>query len=350
MNSKTYWLQYFADGAPAGDGSGDGGAAAGVDGAAVAPQGTRQQAAVAGQQDTAGTLEKLGVPKDKARRFAASMQRRGLKTEAAQPPETAPADGGGDEGDGAEKPAASQAKPKWEDLLKDPEYKAAFDSQVSGIISKRFAKTNAREESMAKLTPALEMLAKKYGTNAGDYEGLAHAIVDDDSLYEVKAAEMGVDVKTAKVLSQREQELESLREQQKMSFQQQIMRDHIARLNQQAEALRAEFPDFSLETEMQNDMFVKLTQPGMLSVEDAYRAVHRKEIAAAQKQAMQQQAMAAAQAAVRAGQARPKENGAGIAVSITRVPPAQRSKAEREELKRRIYAADARGEKLPVDW
>lgn len=340
MNSKTYWLQYFADGAPAGDGSGDGGAAAGVDGAAVAGQ----------QQDTTGTLEKLGVPKDKARRFAASMQRRGLKTEAAQPPETAPADGGGAEGDGTEKPAASPAKPKWEDLLKDPEYKAAFDSQVSGIISKRFAKTNAREESMAKLTPALEMLAKKYGTNAGDYEGLAHAIVDDDSLYEVKAAEMGVDVKTAKVLSQREQELESLREQQKMSFQQQIMRDHIARLNQQAEALRAEFPDFSLETEMQNDMFVKLTQPGMLSVEDAYRAVHRKEIAAAQKQAMQQQAMAAAQAAVRAGQARPKENGAGIAVSITRVPPAQRSKAEREELKRRIYAADARGEKLPVDW
>ncbi len=344
MNSRTYWLQYFADGGAPG-GEGGTGAAAGVDGAAAAPQGTRQQAAVAGQQDT---LEQMGVPKDKAERYRAAQKRRGARTEAARPPETPPAEAAQDAG--GEGTAGASPKPKWEDILKDPEYKQAFDTQVSGIISKRFAKTNEREESMAKLTPALEMLAKKYGTNEGDYAGLAHAIIDDDSLYEVKAAEMGVDVKTAKVLTQREQELETLRTQQKMSVQQQMIRDHVARLNQQAATLRAEFPGFSLETEMQNDMFVKLTQPGMLSVEDAYRAVHRKEIEAARQQAMQQQAMAAAEATVRAGQARPKENGSAAGTVINRVPPAKRSREERRELCRQIKAAAARGEKLPRDW
>ena len=341
MNSRTYWLQYFADGGAPG-GEGGTGAAAGVDGAAVA-----------GQQDT---LEQMGVPKDKAERYRAAQKRRGARTEAARPPETPPAEAAQDAG--GEGTAGASAKPKWEDILKDPEYKQAFDTQVSGIISKRFAKTNEREESMAKLTPALEMLAKKYGTNAGDYAGLAHAIIDDDSLYEVKAAEMGVDVKTAKVLTQREQELETLRTQQKMSVQQQMIRDVldggavniVARLNQQAATLRAEFPSFSLETEMQNDMFVKLTQPGMLSVEDAYRAVHRKEIEAARQQAMQQRAMAAAEATVRAGQARPKENGSAAGTVINRVPPAKRSREERRELCRQIKAAAARGEKLPRDW
>lgn len=107
----------------------------------------------------------MGVPKDKAERYRAAQKRRGARTEAARPPETPPAEAAQDAG--GEGTAGASPKPKWEDILKDPEYKAAFDTQVSGIISKRFAKTNEREESMAKLTPALEMLAKKYGTNEG---------------------------------------------------------------------------------------------------------------------------------------------------------------------------------------
>ena len=76
MNSRTYWLQYFADGSAPG-GEGGTGAAAGVDGAAVA-----------GQQDT---LEQMGVPKDKAERYRAAQKRRGARTEAARPRETPPA-------------------------------------------------------------------------------------------------------------------------------------------------------------------------------------------------------------------------------------------------------------------
>lgn len=337
MNSKKYWLQYFADGAPAGDGGGDG-AAAGVD-----------SPADAGQGESTSTLERLGVPKDKVKRYEASRQRRGMRTEAAQPPETSPAAAEA-EAEDSDAGAGAQTKPKWDDILKDPEYKAAFDSQVSGILTKRLAKANEREQSMAKLTPALETLAKKYGVDARDFDSLTAKIVDDDNMYRERAAEMGVDVKTAKLLAQNENMVEHEKAEKQNFIQQQMVMNHIAKLNEQGNALRTEFPDFNLEAEMQNDMFVKLTQPGMLSVEDAYKAVHRKEIEAAKKQAMEQQAMIAAQAAVRAGQARPRENGAGAAATITRVPPAQRSKAERDALKSRIYAAGVSGKKLPKDW
>lgn len=337
------WLQYFADagGAPAGDG--DGGAESGV------------SPADAGQVSIENTLAKMGVPKDKVDRFAASRKRRGIETPTATAPATEQPEA--DAPDVAptqdeQPPDGGTAEPKvsFEELLKDPEYKAAFDTQVTGIMQKRLAKANAREENMAKLSPALNMLAKKYGVQAGDYGALASSIMDDDNLYRERASELGVDVKTAKFLQQKEQEVDTLRTQQKASIQQQMMKNHLDRLNRQAQELKSEYPDFNLDTEMNNDMFVKLTQPGMLSVKDAYIAVHRAEIDKARQQAMQQQALTAAQAAVRAGQARPKENGSTAAAPITRVPPAQRSKAERAELRRRIMDAGARGEKLPIDW
>lgn len=333
---KLDWLQYFAEGgAPAGEG--DGGAAAGETGSPAA----------AGQESEQSTLEKLGVPKDKAAKFAAAQKRRGVETKVqAQAAEPVTPSGTADSG-----AAPAQPRSTWDDILKDPEYKKAFDEQVQGIIQKRFKSTMEREQKYDKLNPALEMLAKKYGKDTGDFDGLAQAIVDDDELYKAKAATMGVDVKTAKELTQNEIELTKLRNLQANSIKAQQAMDHMNRLTAQANELRTEFPDFNLEREMQNDTFVRLTAPNSgLSVKDAFYAIHHKEIEEARQQKLTQQAMAAATASVRAGQSRPKENGSATPATITRVPPAQRSKAEREELKRRIYAASANGKKLPIDF
>lgn len=338
--NRFEWLQAFAEGsAPAGDG-GNGVGATGV----TAP-------ADAGQDNTGNTLEALGVPKDKVERYARSMKRRGIQprsdtaaapadTEATPNAETAEA-----------KPdEAGQTKATWEDILKDPEYKEAFNTQVSGILQQRLAKAQEREANIAKLSPALEMLAARYGVSAGDYDAISRAVNDDDTFYKDKAMEMGVDVKTAKTLIQSSRQVAQLTAEKESGVRQQYVREHMARLNQQADALKAEYPGFNLSEELQNEMFVKLTAPGMLSVEDAYKAVHRKELEASREKALQEQAMAAATATIRAGQSRPKENGSTAAATITRVPPAQRSKAERAELRRQIYAAGANGRKLPRDW
>lgn len=333
------WLQTFAEGSAPASNAGEGAGNTGV----TSP-------ADAGQDSSTNTLEALGVPKNKVARYEASLKRRGIqsKAQAAPPPAATPA-ASTDPNEKTESVGAS-AKTSWEDILKDPEYKEAFNNQVNGIMQKRLAKAQEREANVAKLAPALEVLAAKYGVDVGDYEAIARAVNDDDDFYREKAAEMGVDVKTAKELTQSSRELHRLTAEKQDSVRQQYVREHIARLNQQAENLKAEYPGFNLSEEMQNEMFVKLTAPGMLTVEDAYKAVHRKEIEASKERALQEQALAAATATIRAGQQRPKENGSSAAATITRVPPAMRSKAERAELRRQIYAAGVNGKKLPRDW
>lgn len=333
---KFDWLQVFAEGSAPADNAGEGAGNTGV----TSP-------ADAGQETTGNTLEALGVPKHKVAKYEASLKRRGIQPKA-QPkaPATQATTASTEEGNSA----AENTKAPWEEILKDPEYKEAFNNQVNGIMQKRLAKAQERETNVAKLAPALEVLAAKYGVDAGDYEAIARAVNDDDDFYREKAAEMGVDVKTAKELTQSSREVHRLTAEKQNSVRHQYVREHIARLNQQAEILKAEYPGFNLSEEMQNEMFVKLTAPGMLTVEDAYKAVHRKEIEASKERALQEQAMAAATATIRAGQQRPKENGSSAAATITRVPPAQRSKAERAELRRQIYAAGANGKKLPRDW
>lgn len=339
--NKIKWLQYFAEGsAPAGDG----GNGVGTTGVTSAP-------ADAAQDTTSNTLEALGVPKDKVARYAKSMKRRCVQpqsTATSAPADTAAAPNAATAE--AQPGETGQTKTSWEDILKDPEYKEAFNTEVSGILQKRLAKAQERETNIAKLAPAIEMLAARYGVDAGDYEAISRAVNDDDTFYKDKAMEMGVDVKTAKALIQSTRQVDRLTAEKENDIRQQHVRAHVERLNRQADALKAEYPNFNLAEELQNDMFVKLTAPGMLSVEDAYKAVHRKELEASKELALQEQAMAAATATIRAGQQRPKENGSSAAATITRVPPAQRSKAERAELRRQIYAAGANGRKLPRDW
>jgi hypothetical protein len=84
-----------------------------------------------------------------------------------------------------------------------------------------------------------------------------------------------------------------------------------------------------------------------MSVEDAYYAVHRKEIDAARSQVIAQQTMQKASNAIQAGSRRPDENGtSGQSPSVTTFDYSQASRDQREALKKQIRAAAARGEKL----
>lgn len=115
---------------------------------------------------------------------------------------------------------------------------------------------------------------------------------------------------------------------------------HLADLHRQGEAMRQQFPDFDLLRELRNPAFARMTAPQIgISVEDAYYAIHRRELQAAAAQQMAN--------AIRAGAARPVENGASSqAASQTTFDYAHASKQQREALKRRIREAAAQGRKL----
>ena len=99
---------------------------------------------------------------------------------------------------------------------------------------------------------------------------------------------------------------------------------------------------------MRNPTFSRLVGPGVnMSVEDAYYAVHRKEILAASMQVAAQRAAQQISNAIQSGTRRPDESGtAAQAPSVTTIDYKNMSRNDREALKRRIRYAAAHGEKV----
>ncbi len=122
---------------------------------------------------------------------------------------------------------------------------------------------------------------------------------------------------------------------------------HFDALCAQAEELRQRLPDFDLMRELENDAFAEITRPGSaVTLEQACYALHP-ELRLREAEEAARHAAEAVGEAVKAGAARPRENGAQ---SASLAVPSHRgmSREQREELRRRIYAAGAQGTHLPA--
>lgn len=241
---------------------------------------------------------------------------------------------------------SAPARMSWDEIMKDPEY----NKQMQSVIKSRLKSAGAAEESMNKLAPAIEVLARKYGLDANnlDADALAQAISDDNSYYEDKALEMGVPVETAKKIDQSERETARRQAEEARTIEQQKIQAHLDKLQQQGEALKQIFPSFDLVTELQNPAFARMTAPNVgISVEDAYYAIHRKEIQTAAMQVTAQKTAQQMANSIRSGQSRPVENGtSNQAPSVTSFNYAKASREQREALKKQIRDAAAHGKKL----
>lgn len=331
---KTKWLnlQLFA-----GEGAGEGG------GEGAAPG---ENATVAAEQ----RLRELGVPEDKIRKraskVASTTPTHTAKTEpvAKKSEETNVVTAPTENNPSEETKANTPARMSWDEIMADPEY----NKQMQAVVQSRLRSAKGAEETLTKLTPALELLARKHNLDPAnmDYDALAKAINDDSDYYEDKALEMGVPVETAKKIDQQERETARNKVQAERTLQEQKFQEHIQKLEQQGEALKKVFPSFDLRAELKNPAFARMTAPNVgLSVEDAYYAVHRNEIQVAAMQATAQKTAQKISNAIQAGSRRPDEAGiSSQAPSVTTFN--YRDKQYRDALKQRIRDAAARGEKL----
>lgn len=330
FDPKWLNLQLFA-GEGAGDGGGEG-AETGVD------------AADPGRQ----RLLELGVPADKIRKNRAYSAKPSAqapatagqdKTQAQQPKQAAAAENPTEEG-------KSTSRMSWDEIMQDPEYQ----KEMSNVVRSRLRGAKAAEEAMGKLAPALDLIARKYGQDPAnpDYEALAKAIRDDDVYFEDDALEMGSGLGEAKekVLDT----LDTARQQrvQAQTIEEERFQNHIKNLEQQGEAMKAVFPNFDLNKELRNPAFARMTSPNVgISVEDAYYAVHRKEIMATGMQVTAQKTASMISNSIQANSRRPAEAGiSGQAPSVTTFDYKNASKEQRNALKQRIRSAAARGEKV----
>ena len=252
----------------------------------------------------------------------------------------AAADAGSPEQD-AEETAQAEQQPETEDLeaefdalvKKDGKFREVFGKRVQSAVQARSRSMKATVERYNSFAPALEVLAARYGMSVDD-PGLAGKIAGDKQLLENMAMENGTSADV-------EFELAKARaaQQRAEGLVQQIMADReMQSWMQQAEDMKAEHPDFDLDTEMQNPEFQKLLRNGV-TMEGAYLALHFNDV----KSRMAANAEKKVTDAVAAGARRPRENGMGSAAGASvGADPMKLSKAEFEDYLKRIE----RGERV----
>jgi hypothetical protein len=348
LKNKWFLLQLFAGEGGGAGGSAGAGASGGEGGGEGAVSGVNDGLAAEDQR-----LRELGVPEEKLRKRAqrakAKLPEGAVRTAPMKAQEPKPQE---QVATAEPNPTEEKTEPNaparmsWEEIMADPEY----NKQMQSVVQSRLKNAKNAEESLAKLAPALEVLARRHGLDAEnmDYEAIAKAINDDDAYYEDKALEMGVSVEAAKRIDQQERDHARAQKEEARNLEQQRFQQHIMKLEQQGEALKQVFPSFDLRKELQNPVFARMTSPNVgISVEDAYHAVHRKEIMQAGMQVTAQQTAQKISNAIQAGSRRPDENGtSGQSASVTTFDYSKASKADRDALKQKIRAYAARGEKL----
>ena len=230
---------------------------------------------------------------------------------------------------------------EFEKLIKG-EWKDEYDARVQDTIQKRLKSSKETVDKYNALTPTLEMLAKKYGVDAGDIESLNKAIQEDDSYYEEEALEKGITVQQLKEIRKMERENAELKAQMEEAQRQENGKKLYAAWMQQAEETKKVYPSFDIQTEMNNPKFLELLRSN-IDVRTAYEVTHKDEIIQGAMQFTAQTVESKLAKKIASNGARPAENGmSSQSAAVVKSDVSQLSKADRAEIIRRVQ----RGEKI----
>lgn len=203
-------------------------------------------------------------------------------------------------------------KLSYQDLIKSDEYKEEHKAYMDKTIGDRLKKYKGMEENFGKHKELLDTVAIKYGVSPDDenfLEVLKGKIDEDDSYYENYAMEHDISTEEARRVVTMERKAAQFDAQREAMEKQEQMRQQIIQLRQNAEKTKSQFPQFDLDTEMQDERFRRLCAANNGDTTAAYMACHWNEILPATVQMASQRIQAQTAQAVAMNQARPKENG-----------------------------------------
>ena len=205
----------------------------------------------------------------------------------------------------------------FEDLVKSEDYAEEAKAYMNKHFSKRHAKYKGIEEENAKMRAILETQNMRYGLdpNSATYlDDFAQKLQNDTKFYEDEAAERGMPVEDYMKIKQAEQLIAQNQRNEQTRQKNEAVQAHIRNLLGQAEAMKADFPNFDIETEMANPNFKRLVDTPELggagiSVRDAFYALHHNEIMKSTVNNAVNQAQIKTANAVATNKSRPTENG-----------------------------------------
>lgn len=296
----------------------DGGASAG---ASAGGEGGTQSGASQGDPYSA-----LNVP-DKARHILDKMPKAEVNSTEGESENTKP--------DSTEPQKGEDDKPperkSFEEIYKSEEYAKEGQEFFDKLIGKRLAKYKGIEADNQAMHELLDKVNLRYGVNSESstfISDLSEAIDKDTKLFEEEAMNAGMSVENYMQIKKAEQVMRQNEVYQQERQQEELIRGHVTNLINQAEEFKTQFPSFDLDAEMSNPQFKKLVDPpelggSGLSIENAYHALHHKEIMQATLQSAVNQAVVNTSNSIQANRERPQESGArnGTMSNPTKVDP-----------------------------
>lgn len=237
----------------------------------------------------------------------------------------------------------------WDSMIKG-RFKEDYERSIKDAIGKRFKNQRDLQGQISAIDPMMRALAQRYGVQA-DAQGnlpidvLTSKVLDDNSIYEEEAFQRGMSVEDLKQIKTLERENAQLKASQRMTEEQKEWES----MQQEGLRIREIYPDFDLDSEMQNPQFGRLLATMQRSgfpnaMQTAYEACHRDEIMGGAMAYAVKQTQQKISNSIQSGMARPTENGTSnrSASNPGAVDPSKFTKAQIEEIKLRA----ARGEKI----
>jgi len=183
---------------------------------------------------------------------------------------------------------------------------ARIQKLVKGRLKASSDQIQTLKQSVDSYQPLLDRLQTKYGT--ADVSELITAMDSDATLWEDEADKHGMTTDQYMQFQQLQLNNQQLIRQEQLRQEQEANQQQINAWLEQADQVKTMYPEFDLETELQNEGFASLIQKG-IPMEHAYKLLHMDEL---MSQATMQTAARTEKAItdnIRANGMRPAENG-----------------------------------------
>ncbi len=227
------------------------------------------------------------------------------------------------------------------DLIKSEQYKDEHKAYMDKTIGDRLKKYKGIEDTVSKQKEILDIVAAKYGITPDSetfLEELKSRAEADDSYYEQYAMDHDLSTDEARRIVSMERKVAEIERQKEEMKKQEEMRERIAVLQHNAEKTKAQFPDFDLETCLQDERFRRICFTTNGDTTAAYMACNYGSIIPNTVQMVTNNVRKQTAQSIASGKSRPIENG--IASQASSVVTTDFSKMNKAQL--RAYAEEQR--------
>lgn len=232
---------------------------------------------------------------------------------------------------------------EWKKMI-NGEFKEHYQKDTQALINNRFRDHKTLQESNQKYQQIAERLARRYGKDAGDLDGLSAALDGDMMWMQEKADALGMTVEQYARHTEQQEKAAKYDAIMDQRHQQEEAARWVAEREAEAEALKQKIPGFDLEKELQNETFQNLIRHGF-TMELAWQALHYGEAMEGMARYAKEEAERQTVENIRARGMRPVEGAAGGGAAVKQTANVNNmTKAQREEINRRVL----RGEKVDL--